>query len=139
MDISNEVVDIIIKNDKNQVLLVKRASTVLHCPSCWSFPGGKVDANENRETALRRELKEELNVAITEMHFFRDYHYALDKDTEVHAFYYAGNIKGIPKIKKNEISEFKWFDIKKELLNLNWAFNQRNVMEDFLAVQNQIE
>ena len=48
----------IIRNDKNEVLLVKEQG------SEWSLPGGGIDHGETYVEALARELKEE--VAITE-------------------------------------------------------------------------
>lgn len=125
------VVDLIIINDDNDVFLVKRSSNTHHFPNSWSFPGGKIDENEDKEDALRREIKEELNVEISEMRFFKSYDYSLDGKL-IHASYYIGKIKGKPEINAKEISDAKWFKIDSDLLDLNWAFNQREIMADFL-------
>ncbi len=45
-------------NCKEQVLLLKRKNEQ-HCGGLWSFPGGKVEINENSQQAASRELKEE--------------------------------------------------------------------------------
>ncbi|MFQ5518438.1 MAG: (deoxy)nucleoside triphosphate pyrophosphohydrolase [Mariprofundus sp.] len=45
-------------NNEGQVLLLKRDESQ-HCGGLWSFPGGKVEANESPKNAAKRELKEE--------------------------------------------------------------------------------
>jgi len=45
-------------NQQGKLLLLKR-DVNQHCGDLWSFPGGKVEAEETAESAARRELKEE--------------------------------------------------------------------------------
>ena len=49
----------------NRVLLSKRPEGKT-LAGLWEFPGGKVDAGETPEQALRRELKEELDIEVCE-------------------------------------------------------------------------
>ena len=56
------VVAAIIKKD-NQYLITQRNKNK-HMGLRWEFPGGKVNENENFEEALKREIKEELNIRI---------------------------------------------------------------------------
>ena len=44
----------------------------------YEFPGGKVENNEDKITALRRELMEELNLKITSFKHFATYNYSYD-------------------------------------------------------------
>lgn len=53
----------VIRNNKNQVLLSRRLSTV-HQPDLWEFPGGKLEAGETVSEALSRELYEELALTV---------------------------------------------------------------------------
>lgn len=56
-----EVVAAIIKNGK-RILATKRGYGEF--TDMWEFPGGKIEATESREDALRREISEELKVDI---------------------------------------------------------------------------
>jgi ADP-ribose pyrophosphatase len=59
---SIHVVAAIIKKD-NKYLIVQRNKNK-HLGLKWEFPGGKVDENESFESALKREIQEELSIEI---------------------------------------------------------------------------
>jgi 8-oxo-dGTP diphosphatase len=50
-------------DSRGQVLIAERPLGK-HLAGRWEFPGGKIDAGESDEAALRRELREELGVAV---------------------------------------------------------------------------
>lgn len=50
--------------NKNIVYLPKRANTLIDNPGCFEFPGGKIEKNEEKIDALKRELYEELSIIV---------------------------------------------------------------------------
>ncbi|MEX1031874.1 MAG: Nudix family hydrolase [Cellvibrionaceae bacterium] len=54
----------VIRDLENKVLLAKRRDEA-HQGGLWEFPGGKVEADESVQVALRRELAEELGIHLT--------------------------------------------------------------------------
>jgi len=65
-----EVVAAIIYN-ASEILCVQRPkSTLPYISEKFEFPGGKIESNESHEEALKRELKEELDISVTIEKFF---------------------------------------------------------------------
>lgn len=60
------VAGVLFDKGRDAVLMAQRASHKSH-PLEWEFPGGKMEEGETPERALRRELKEEIGVGISDM------------------------------------------------------------------------
>ena len=56
----------IIRNHEGAVLVSKR-NRGSHFTGFWEFPGGKVENGERKISALRRELKEELDISVNQL------------------------------------------------------------------------
>lgn len=106
---------LVMQGDK--VLLVKESDD-----DWWALPGGGVDHGESIESALKREIEEELGVPATE----------ISSDFRI-VYYTIGNVvNGVPRMNlyfkvsmaeaalqsTNNVSEWKWFT-KAEFLEVN--------------------
>lgn len=58
-----KVVAAVIENSSQEILCALRSTSML-IPNVWEFPGGKVEAGEELQEALEREIFEELNCEI---------------------------------------------------------------------------
>lgn len=75
--------------------LVARRVAGTHLAGCWEFPGGKVQDGESHETALEREIGEELNCRVSQLRrVLRTEHPYADRTIELHFF--RGELAGTP-------------------------------------------
>lgn len=102
----------LIINDKNETLLLKRTSNSRNEAGFWSKPGGGVEIGEKVEDAIKREIKEELNVDI-ELVKFLGYTDHIIKGENQHwvAFSYLAKIVGgeLKNLEPEKHEEIKWF------------------------------
>lgn len=67
--------------------LIARRKPGVHLGGLWEFPGGKREAEESLEDCLRRELREELGIEVTQPVFYRVLRHAYpEKSVELHFF-----------------------------------------------------
>jgi len=114
--------DIIVKNDSNQVLLGKRVNEP--AKDFWFVPGGRIFKDESLDNGFSRTIKEELGILISrsEASFYGLYEHFYDENVfdnsfTTHYIVLAHEIKinELPKL-NNQHSHYKWFSIE-ELLD----------------------
>jgi len=113
-----EVVAAVIIND-NKVLCVQRGPAKYNYISKkWEFPGGKVEKDETKVEAIKREIKEELHMDIKVNDFLMTVdHIYPDFELLMHSFLCNANSK---ELTLTEHIDFKWLD-KEDLTKLEWA------------------
>jgi 8-oxo-dGTP diphosphatase len=99
-------------------LLVCQRNAQSIFPLKWEFPGGKVEADEPHEEALRRELKEELGIDVHQLSEFFRHEHLYPKLARVHLRFfriidYSGSVKNLV------FQQIKWVPTE-ELLNLDF-------------------
>lgn len=110
-----EVVSAIIKHNK-KILTTRRSYGEFK--NMWEFPGGKMELGETRGEALRREIKEELELDVDILSYLTtvDYDYS-DFHLKMHCFICA--ICG-GELRLNSHNDAKWTTLE-ELGELNWV------------------
>lgn len=92
----------------------------------WEFPGGKVRKGENLESALQREIREELGVeARVGLEAFRLRHHYPDRFVEV-AFFSISEYKG--KIENKVFEKIEWAP-RKELSRYQFLEADRDIVK----------
>jgi len=123
----------LIVNDNNETLLVKRTNKTRNGAGFWSKPGGGVEVDEMVEDAVKREIKEELDVDIEIIKFlgFTD---DMMKDEKQHwiSLNYLAKIVGgeVKNLEPEKHEEIKWFDLNDLPENTNQ--NTKDAVKEYL-------
>lgn len=105
----------IVRNDKNQVFLLRRSNTGWR-DGWWTAPAGHVDTGEGPSAAAVRELKEEVGITITPDQLSEPliYFYPADDMTHerVSLFFDVKTYKEVPvNNEPDKADRGEWFDI----------------------------
>ncbi len=127
------VVDAIAINNKNQLLLVKRAKHVFRGGK-WGLPGGYMDRDETIKDAVIREVKEETNLKAKPIKLFKviDNPNRRNEVRQNVCFVYIVSATGTPKPQESEVSEVKWVDLDKLPKKEDFAFDHLEIIKNYL-------
>ncbi len=114
----------IIKNENDEILIVKRHPKSKTDPEMWELPGGKVEKGEFFADALIREIKEETDLDCK----VGDFAEAVQNDymhkRTVQIMMYLTDVKGEVKI-SDEHTDWMWADLDKiKSLELSSSFKK---------------
>ena len=95
-------VAIILFHNNGTILIQDRKDMSKHGEE-YGFFGGKIEGNENPEQALKRELKEELNIDIKDFKLFKHYSQIIPEiNRNVERWVYLSSIPDLKKLKVDE-------------------------------------
>jgi 8-oxo-dGTP diphosphatase len=88
-----QIAAIILENDKGEILLYLRDNKPdIPFPNHWDLIGGHVEEGETPEEALLREVKEELDINLTDYTFYKKYECLTGDVYENVKYIYSGKI-----------------------------------------------
>lgn len=97
-----------------KILAARRASGM----DGWEFPGGKLEEGETSEQALRREIREELDLELSFVWLLDTVEYDYD-DFHLSMDCFVCPIASDAEPKRLEHAEFRWLSLD-ELLDVDW-------------------
>ena len=100
-------------------------------PLLWEFAGGKVDLGETKEEALKRELREELDIEVEVLDVFMSVVHEYDDITIELTVFNAKITKGIPE--KLEHNDIRWVS-KDEIKDYNFCPADEDILNKLLEI-----
>lgn len=104
----------LLENERGELLLIRRARNP--GAGLWAVPGGFVDAGEDAETAIIREVREETGLDIVQPRYFFSHPNPYEfrgHVVPVLDLFFAATVTGVPQNAPDEVSESGFFDPKR--------------------------
>ena len=102
----------IIFDQQKRLLLTKRG--INPHKGFWEFPGGFMKKHESAEQALKRELREELGITLTDLKYYRSqaetYAYK-NMDLDILDMFFVCSYRGTPR-PDDDVVDFDFFTVK---------------------------
>lgn len=117
----------IIKNDSNEILIVKRHPKSRTDPEMWELPGGKVEKGEFFTEALVREIMEETSLGCTPGDFAEAVQNDYPHKRTVQIIMYLDDVEGDIKI-SDEHTDWMWASLDK-IRTLKISTSLKKVLE----------
>lgn len=119
---------------RDGTILSAQRSPYMSLPGMWEFPGGKVEAGETPQQALRREMEEELLCTVEIGEHVETTSHEYDFGIVTLTTFYATLIANEPRL--TEHSEIRWIP-PQQLKSVEWAPADvpavDRIMRDFAA------
>ncbi|WP_413161367.1 NUDIX hydrolase [Capilliphycus salinus ALCB114379] len=122
---------IILLNDLQQVLLVLRdQKPSIPFPNTWNLLGGFLEEGESPQTAIHREMLEEIEVDLEEVYLFRKYEWP---DCDEYIFWKPINLD-LNFVQLNEGQRLAYFS-RSQIQKTQLAFECNKIIEDFFGTR----
>jgi 8-oxo-dGTP diphosphatase len=119
--------------EQNDLILCAQRSETMALPLKWEFPGGKIEANEDEEAALQREILEELNASIEIMERMSEHVHAYTPEKGIRLIPYRCTLAVGATLHAREHAELRWVS-KFDLLSLDWAAADVPIVHDVMRM-----
>ena len=132
--IMKKIAAIILENDKGEILLYLRDNKPdIPFPNHWDLIGGHVEEGETPEEALLREVKEELDIDLTDYTFYKKYECLTGDAYENIKYIYSGKINlPIEEVTLLEGVRPQYFS-KAEIPNVRFANILKSIVMDYIS------
>ena len=129
-----EVVAAIIHDDQGRIFTTQRGYG--EWKDWWEFPGGKIEAGETPEEALKRETREELSTGISVDEYLCTVEYDYPKFHLTMHCYMCSLLTNTLHLNEHEAA--KWLE-KDELDNVRWLPADLNVIKEIKCMKEKCQ